>query len=78
MSDPVAAERPVARTHVDGDQIVRCGLYAYRWRGAEPLKVGDRVLLPPSWASPHGWTATVTALGTDYFGTLASVVRRVD
>ena len=55
------------------------GRYAYRWRGATPLAVGDRVLLPEYWLSrtkdgPAHWVGVVTELGTTFTGTLALVV----
>lgn len=66
---------------VDGDQVVQVGRYAYRWGGAEPLEVGDRVLLPENYVSrmkdgPGPTLGVVTALGTTYRGDLDSVVRR--
>ncbi len=62
-----------------GRQIVQvAGRYAYVWDGEAPLEVGDQVELPATWASPNGWFAEVTGMGTTYNGSLASVrgVRR--
>lgn len=77
MSTIEGTSDPSLRTHIGGDQIVRCGRYAYRWRGAEPLKLGDRVQLPGNWVSPDGWEATVTGFGTTYQGSIEAVVRLV-
>ena len=66
---------------VDGDQVISVGKYAYRWRGGQPLAVGDRVLLPENWLSrkkdgPGHWVGVITELGTTYTGSLAYVVDR--
>lgn len=66
---------------LSGDQVVSVGRYAYRWRGAPPLEVGERVLLPENWLSrkkdgPGEWVGVVTELGSAYTGTLAFVVDR--
>ncbi|MYV65958.1 hypothetical protein GT043_08420 [Streptomyces sp. SID2131] len=66
---------------VDGCQVVQVGKYSYRWRGSDPLAVGDRVLLPENWLSKikegTGPTAgVVTKLGTTYRGSLADIEGR--
>lgn len=66
------------RTHdTAGHQIVRCGNYAYVWTGRPALKVGDVVRLPPNWLFNEMFDEAVTALGTDYLGALAEVVKVV-
>lgn len=67
---------------VDGDQIVEVGGYAYRWRGDEPLQVGDRVLLPENYVSrmKEGrgpFQGVVTGLGTTYRGNLSTIISRI-
>ncbi|KAB8163705.1 hypothetical protein FH609_018715 [Streptomyces sp. 3MP-14] len=67
---------------IDGDQVVDVGGYAYRWRGVEPLQVGDRVLLPENYVSrmkhgPGPFQGVVTNLGTTYRGHLATIIRKV-
>lgn len=45
--------------------------YSYRWAGAEPVEIGDVVLVPPGRWEPEGAPmkeATVTGLGSDYKG----------
>ncbi|GAA2114983.1 hypothetical protein [Streptomyces synnematoformans] len=69
------------RYEVDGDQIVTVDGYGYRWRGADPLEVGDRVLLPENHVSalrhgPGPFPGTVTALGTTYSGALSTITSR--
>lgn len=65
-----------------GEQLVVVdGRLTYRWAG-EPLKVGDRVLLPGNWLSEvkYGrgpFPGTVTALGSSYQGELSSVLRKI-
>ncbi|MEU8890417.1 hypothetical protein [Streptomyces sp. NPDC048442] len=66
---------------VAGDQVVDVGGYAYRWCGSEPLKIGDRVLLPENYLSrlrngPGPMLGVVRKLGTTYRGPLADIVRR--
>ncbi len=66
---------------VDGCQVVQVGKYSYRWRGSDPLAVGDRVLLPENWLSkvkegPGPTVGVVTKLGTTYRGFLADIVGR--
>jgi hypothetical protein len=67
---------------IDGDQIVQVGKLTYRWRGPEPLAVGDRVLLPENWLSrmkdgPGPYEGVVTELGSSYRGELSFIVRRL-
>ena len=67
---------------VDGDQAVEVDGYAYRWRGDQPLEVGDRVLLPENWLSrlkhgPGPYPGVVTRLGATYRGELFLIVGRV-
>ena len=66
---------------VDGYQVVQVGKYSYRWRGGDPLEVGDRVLLPENWVSklkdgPGSTVGVVTKLGTTYRGSLSDIVGR--
>ncbi|MEU6925597.1 hypothetical protein [Streptomyces sp. NPDC046631] len=66
---------------VDGCQVVQVGKYSYRWRGSDPLKVGDRVHLPENWVSklkvgPGLTVGVVTKLGTTYRGSLSDIVGR--
>jgi hypothetical protein len=54
---------------------------AYLWKGLQPLAIGDRVLVPaPYWAPDRQlvpeWEGTVTALETDYEGSLVSIRER--
>lgn len=78
-----AQERKNFRTvTAAGEQLVVVdGRLTYRWAG-EPLKVGDRVLLPGNWLSgvKYGrgpFPGTVTALGSSYQGELSSVLRKI-
>ncbi|PYC77336.1 hypothetical protein C7C46_19025 [Streptomyces tateyamensis] len=66
---------------LDGDQVVQVGRYAYRWRGGEPLEVGDRVRIPENYVSrlkdgPGPTIGVVTALGTTYRGDLSVIIGR--
>ncbi|WP_171171869.1 hypothetical protein [Streptomyces sp. I05A-00742] len=66
---------------MDGDQVVGVDGYAYRWRGDEPLAVGDRVLLPENYVSSMKYgrgpfPGVVTELGTTYRGPLSFIIRR--
>lgn len=66
---------------IDGDQVVEVGGYAYRWRGDEPLKVGDEVLLPENWVSrmkagPGPTRGVVSKLGATHQGSLSFIVGR--
>jgi hypothetical protein len=77
-----AVERANFRTATEsGEQIVVVdGRLTYRWAG-EPLKVGDRVLLPENWLSvvKHGrgpFPGTITAIGSSYKGELSAVIRK--
>lgn len=67
---------------IDGHQVVDVGGYAYRWRGSEPLGVGDRVLLPENYVSrmkngPGPTVGVVSKLGTTYRGSLSDISSRV-
>jgi hypothetical protein len=64
-----------------GEQVVVVDGYTYRW-GGEPLKVGDRVLLPANWLSEvkHGkgpFPGTVTAMGSSYDGEMSAIIRKI-
>jgi hypothetical protein len=50
---------------------------AFRWRGHDPLDIGEQVWLPgtPS-TSWHPWRGTVTALGTRFGGRINNVTAR--
>ena len=68
---------------LDGHQVVEVGRYAYRWRGSDPLSVGDRVVLPENWLSrikdgPGSREDVVTRLGSTYRGELSFIVRRAE
>ena len=65
-------------TTAQGHQIVRCGNYAYAWPGEEPLKVGDRVLLPANWLVNYPSERSVTAFGSSYGGHLSHILRKVE
>jgi hypothetical protein len=60
-----------------GLQVVQFGRYAYVWDGP-PLKLGDRCLLPGNWLVADPMEAEVTGFGTDYDGTLAQVLRKIE
>ena len=56
--------------------------YSYAWEydpldGGLPLKVGDRVELPPNQVQEEGSSGTVVALGTRYKGELKRIVRKI-
>lgn len=51
--------------------------FSYEWHGQEPLKVGDRVLLPANWVRPDPFVGTVVEIGTEYTGELASVLEKL-
>ncbi|WP_251066909.1 hypothetical protein [Streptomyces sp. ISL-36] len=66
---------------VNGCQVVEVGGYAYRWRGNDPLEVGDRVLLPENYVSrlrngPGPTVGVVNKLGIVYRGSLSDIVGR--
>jgi hypothetical protein len=74
-------DRVTRRHTVDGQQAVEVDGYAYLWTGAEPLQVGERVLLPENHVSnlkhgPGPFVGAVTALGITYDGPLSTVIRR--
>jgi len=50
--------------------------YAYEWHGDEPLRVGDKVLLPSNWTTAGDWVGEVTGLGTTYAGPLRAILGR--
>ena len=68
---------PQIPTHKDGNQIVRVGQENYLWSGQQQLRVGDVVLLPGSTYDPAPRTATITALGSQYRGTMKHVLHLV-
>lgn len=56
--------------------------YTYGWvfdptEGGVPLKVGDKVEIPPNQVQAEGSSATVAALGSDYTGPMKSIVRKI-
>lgn len=64
-------ERKETRLHDERGQLVTVNnRYAYRWLGARPLTVGEKVYLP------RRWIGTVTALGTDYDGDIVNIIGR--
>lgn len=78
-----ARERESFRVATDDEEqivVVDSG-YSYRW-GGEPLKIGDRVMLPANWLSeikngPGPFPGTVTAIGSSYQGELSAIVRKI-
>jgi hypothetical protein len=60
-----------------GLQVVQIGRYAYVWDGPEPLKLGDRCVLPGNWLFAKQSEGLVTGFGTDYDGELSHIVRLV-
>jgi hypothetical protein len=56
--------------------------YTYGWTydavTGRPLKVGDKVEIPPNQVQEEGSAATVVALGSDYKGPVKSIVRVID
>lgn len=57
--------------------------YTYGWvfnplEGGRPLKVGDRVELPPNQVQAEGSSGTVVALSSDYTGEMKNIVRVID
>lgn len=57
--------------------------YTYGWvfdptDGGRPLKVGDRVELPPNQVQAEGSSGEVVLLGSDYSGPMKSIVRVID
>lgn len=55
----------------------------YAWRGAEPLAVGDQVLVPTPTFADHvstaePWRAEVVATESNYVGRLVAILRRAD
>ncbi len=69
----------VVRLRLDRSRA-RAGGYAYKWAGATPLDLGDRVVLPHNWLSQgiggERPTGEVIGFGTDYTGDLATIVGR--
>lgn len=62
-----------------GKQIVEVDhRYAYTWDGAEPLAVGDQVVLPSNWLIKHESDGRVTGLGTTYDGALSAIARKIN
>lgn len=58
-------------------------VYTYDWlfdpaAGERPLTVGDRVEIPPNQVQEEGSAATVTALGSDYYGPKKRIIRLID
>jgi hypothetical protein len=57
--------------------------YTYGWvfnplEGGAPLKVGDRVELPPNQVQAEGSSGTVVAVGSDYDGPMKNIVRVIN
>lgn len=57
--------------------------YTYGWvfnplEGGRPLKLGDRVEIPPNQVQAEGSAATVVALSSDYSGPMKNLVRVID
>lgn len=57
--------------------------YTYGWvfdptAGGRPLKIGDRVEIPPNQVQDEGSSATVCALNSDYTGPMKNIVRVID
>lgn len=58
-------------------------LYTYGWvfdptAGGVPLKVGDRVELPPNQVQEEGSSGVVSKVGSDYTGEMKSIVRVIE
>ena len=58
-------------------------LFTYGWvfdpdKGGRPLKIDDRVELPPNQVHPEGSSGVVEKMGSDYTGPLKSIVRVID
>jgi hypothetical protein len=53
--------------------------YSYTWEfeDGKPLKIGERVEVPPNSYNPEGSSGIVVGYGTTYTGKLAKIVRRV-
>jgi hypothetical protein len=56
-------------------------LYTYRWTGSQPLRVGEKVIVPVSDPDPESTaealcTARVAIIGSDYTGAIKEVLRR--
>jgi hypothetical protein len=80
-----APEQPLRILTADGNQIVQVWIgttggiaYTYEWPGAEPLKVGDKVIVPGNWFRPDPSFAEVVGLGSDYEGPLAVLLGRAE
>lgn len=57
--------------------------YTYGWvfnpeKGERPLKIGDRVEIPPNQVQEDGGSATVVELSSSYDGPMKSIVRIID
>lgn len=79
--DTVAAPQRQYHTSAGHQIVVIDGRLTYLWSGAEPLAVGDQVMVPENWLSElkygHGLhLGTVTSLGSTYTGELSTIVRR--
>lgn len=58
----------------------RAYTYQYEFNpleGGRPLKVGDKVELPPNQVQEEGSSGTVCRLGSDYEGDMKSIVRLI-
>lgn len=72
------ADTPIAPTPPPRKpQLVTIGKYAYAWKGDEPLKVGDRVLLPSNWLRTTPFEGVVTALGSTWNGEHATILKKL-
>lgn len=52
--------------------------YTYNWPGEMPLVVGDRVVVPPNWATPDYSFGTVVQLESKYDGPVTDLTGVVD
>lgn len=69
----------VVQVRIEG--AVRNYTYGWVWdpeTGGQPLKIGDKVEIPPNQVQEEGAAATVVALGSDYNGPMKSIVRVID
>ena len=63
-----------------GRQIVVVNIargLTYAWGGSEPLSVGDVVVVPGNWLHSSPQTAEVIGIGSDYKGSMSSILRKV-
>lgn len=65
----------VVQVHIEGAPRRYTYGWVYDHEAGSPLKVGDRVEIPPNQVQEEGASATVVALGSDYTGPMKSIVR---